>query len=87
MDTCVYSFTGHYGSGKTNLVRCLLRQAKEVPGARVLLWGEEEAYADVLEGAERWVDGEAADRFFEELAQELSRRQAERKASRNWQIV
>lgn len=72
--------SGVPGSGKTNLVRCLLRQAKEVPDARVLLWGEEAAYADVLGGVERWADGETADRFFEELAQELSRRQAERKA-------
>lgn len=71
--------SGVPGSGKTNLVRCLLRQAKEVPGARVLLWGAEENYDDVLGGVERWADGEAADRFFEELAQELSRRQAERK--------
>lgn len=72
--------SGVPGSGKTNLVRCLLRQAKEVPDARVFLWGEEDAYADVLDGVERWADGEAADRFFEALAQELSRRQAERKA-------
>ena len=34
----------------------------------------------MLNGVEHWVDGETADRFFEELAQELSRRQAERKA-------
>ena len=72
--------SGVPGSGKTNLVRCLLRQAKEVPNAQVLLWGEEAAYADVLNGVEHWGDGETADRFFEKLAQELSRRQAERKA-------
>lgn len=72
--------SGVPGSGKSNLVRCLLRQMKTVPDARVLLWGEKEVYTDVSEGIERWTDGEAADQFFAELSQELGRRQAARKA-------
>lgn len=68
--------SGVSGSGKTNLVRSLLRQAKETPEARVLLWGAEEAYADVLDGVERWADGDSADQFFSWLTQELGSRQA-----------
>ena len=72
--------SGTPGSGKSNLLRCLLRQAKALPGARVLLWSGSGELDGLPEGVELLQSGEAADQFFAWLAQELTRRQAERKA-------
>ena len=63
----------------SNLLRCLLRQAKALPGARVLLWSGSGELDGLPEGVELLQSGEAADQFFAWLAQELTRRQAERK--------
>lgn len=72
--------SGVPGSGKTNLLRSLIRQIQAGPPARILFYGNGEAYADVLDGMELLKDGASADEFFAWLSQELGRRQAERKA-------
>lgn len=70
--------SGVPGSGKTNMIRSLLCQMRAVSGARILLYGNAEAYADISDGVEFLRDESSADVFFEWLSQELRKRQEEK---------
>lgn len=66
-------------SGKTSLLRALVKQMAERPDSRVVLFADKGDYADCGERAEFLPDGETADRFLEELSGLLKERQAEKK--------
>lgn len=66
-------------SGKTSLLRALVKQIAVQPDSRVVLFADKSEYADCGEKLEFLPDGETADRFLEELSGLLKERQAEKK--------
>ena len=69
--------SGLPGSGKTNLLKALVRQAAQ-GGARIALFGDPENYRSCAQDLEWLPDGTAADAFLEGLSAELTARQAEK---------
>ena len=72
----VLLISGLPGSGKTSLLKALIRQTAERDGARIKLFADADVYQDIDGKHIEFLNGgDAADEFLEQLSEELKARQ------------